>query len=696
MTCRIVSIYSPKGGVGKSFIAANLAVDLYLETKKQVLLFDFTQPFSMDAGALLNTRKLKKIENILPSVAKLQPTVLRSLITPHALGISIMALSDGRAIITEKDPTPDQIEALIGKVHQYFDYILVDSGTQFDRVAEKAFDLSDMILLPVIPDHLAIQQTRAALDLFRNRNFPTEKIQIVVNMSGMNPAVSKDLVDRLTGLKSDVAIPFDKSASSVMMEGVYPVSHPKHEITKAFDRLTLSVIRLNGNKARFHDFRGNHGAAAGKNQQMINSDFFNQLKLLIHEKLLQTVDFKQLDMKSDTSPEDRAILEQRIREKISEIIDTETTIQERTVRNELLRQVFLEALGLGPLEDLLADKEISEIMVNRFDTIYVEKNGKIETVETKFPSEMHLRNIIDRIVSPLGRKIDTSTPMVDARLKDGSRVNAIIPPLAPDGSVVTIRKFPEERLVAETLVEIGTWNRQVLEFLKTTIKAKLNVIVSGGTGTGKTTLLNILSSFIPRHERIVTIEDSAELNLPQPHVITLESRQVNIEGRGEVSIRDLVRNSLRMRPDRIIVGECRGGEALDMLQAMNTGHDGSLTTIHANSAREALSRLETLVLYAGFELPSQAIKQQIVGSIDIIVHIARFRDGSRKVVQVSEVTGMEGETITTGDIFVYKQAGEKGGKVAGAFSSTGYIPECLERFQEKGLKVPREIFWTSN
>jgi Flp pilus assembly CpaF family ATPase len=348
------------------------------------------------------------------------------------------------------------------------------------------------------------------------------------------------------------------------------------------------------------------------------------------------------------------------------------------------------------LEDILSDKSVSEIMVNTWNEIYVERKGRLTRIDKKFFSEQHLVNIITRITGPLGRKIDTSTPMVDARLKDGSRVNAIIPPLAVRGACITIRKFPEDQIGIDDLVGFGTLNKQMVEFLRSAVIAKMNILISGGTGSGKTTLLNILSSFIPEDERIITIEDSAELKLRQPHVVTLESRPENIEGKGAVSIRDLVKNSLRMRPDRIVVGECRGAESLDMLQAMNTGHDGSLTTIHSNSCREALSRLETLVMYAGFELPVKAIKEQIVGAIDLIVQISRFKDGSRKVIQVAEVGSMESDDITLGDVFVYRQSGEEDNRVVGNFTSTGYVPKCVTRFEERGLHVPREVFWTSS
>ncbi|MBI5485159.1 MAG: CpaF family protein [Deltaproteobacteria bacterium] len=420
------------------------------------------------------------------------------------------------------------------------------------------------------------------------------------------------------------------------------------------------------------------------------------LKRSVHEKLLESIDFKKLDTEVGQDSEKTDALRRTVAQKISEILDQESGLQDRHLRAQIVKEVLQEALGLGPLEDLLADGAISEIMVNSWNEIFVEKKGRLTRIDKKFFSEQHLINIISRITAPLGRKIDTSTPMVDARLKDGSRVNAIIPPLAVKGACLTIRKFPEDRIGVAELIKFGALNTQMVEFLKTAVLAKLNILISGGTGSGKTTLLNILSGFIPENERIITIEDSAELQLRQPHVVTLESRPANIEGKGEVFIRDLVKNSLRMRPDRIVIGECRGAEALDMLQAMNTGHDGSLTTIHSNSSREALSRLETLVMYAGFELPVKAIKEQIVGAIDLIVQVSRFKDGSRKVIQISEVDGMQGEVITLGDVFVYRQRGEEKERVVGEFAATGYVPQCIERFSERGLHIPREVFWTSN
>lgn len=363
-------------------------------------------------------------------------------------------------------------------------------------------------------------------------------------------------------------------------------------------------------------------------------------------------------------------------------------------REPLAQEMYNDILGYGPIQELVDSDDYSEIMVNGPNQIYVEHKGKLKLTDIKFRDEEHLMNTIDRIVSAVGRHIDEASPMVDARLPDGSRVNVIIPPLSLVGAVLTIRKFGKKPITAKQLVEWGSLSPKMLNFLEACVKGKLNIIVSGGTGSGKTTLLNVLSSYIPSDERIVTIEDSAEVQLHQDHVVTLESRPANIEGKGAITIRDLVVNALRMRPDRIIVGEVRSKETLDMLQAMNTGHDGSLTTTHANSPRDAVSRLETMVMMGGVELPSKAIRDQIASAIDLIVQQSRFRDGTRKVVSVTEVTGMEGNVVQMQDIFKYEHTGETGvdGKFIGDFVATGIIPNALEKIRENGVAVNNDWF----
>ena len=355
--------------------------------------------------------------------------------------------------------------------------------------------------------------------------------------------------------------------------------------------------------------------------------------------------------------------------------------------------VFNEAMRLGPLEDLLEDDSVSEIMVNGPSKVYVERNGRLELSDCQFTDDASVLAVIERIVAPLGRRIDESQPYVDARLSDGSRVNAIIAPLSLSGPTVTIRKFAKKALSPEDFIRFGTWTHNMAEFMRLCVLLRKNIVVAGGTGSGKTTLLNLLSGYIPASERIVTVEDAAELRLQQPHVVRLEARPANIEGKGAVTIRDLVKNCLRMRPDRIIVGECRGGEALDMLQAMNTGHDGSLTTVHANSPRDVISRLETMVLMSGMELPSRAIREQIASAVDIIIHESRLSDGSRKVVAISEVTGLEGSQIVMQDIFSFRQTGVgHNGKIAGEFGPTGAMPTFYDTLAGRGLSVDPRMF----
>ncbi|HYW33013.1 MAG TPA: CpaF family protein [Gemmatimonas sp.] len=413
----------------------------------------------------------------------------------------------------------------------------------------------------------------------------------------------------------------------------------------------------------------------------------DELKRELHRKLIDRLDLEALELVTDEKQ-----VTAQIRQAVAELLRGETTPLSQAEREDMVEQVVYEVIGLGPIEPLFRDRTVSDILVNGPRDIYVERRGKLQRVLTSFRNDAHLLAVIDRIVSRVGRRVDESSPMVDARLPDGSRVNAIIGPLAVDGPVLSIRRFGAE-LTPARLVELGAFTDEMLFLLSGCVKARLNILVSGGTGSGKTTLLNALSSFIPANERVITIEDAAELRLQQEHVVRLETRPPNAEGRGEVAMRDLVKNALRMRPDRIIIGETRGAEALDMLQAMNTGHEGSLTTVHANTPRDALSRLETMILFSGTNLPDRAMREQIASALDVIVQVSRMSDGTRRVMSITEVTGTEGDIIQLQEVYRFKRLGVTAeGQVAGQFEATGVRPRFAERLKIAGIDLPAQLF----
>lgn len=418
-------------------------------------------------------------------------------------------------------------------------------------------------------------------------------------------------------------------------------------------------------------------------QKPRQTDKESEFKKLVHKEILGEIDLN----------EDQEDLDQKIGKIIGNLLNEDESFRKSIDRKKVTDDLINELTGFGPINPLLLDETVSEVMVNGPDMVYCERNGRLELTDVKFRDNEHVLNVIDRIVSPLGRRVDETSPMVDARLPDGSRVNAIIPPLALNGPTITIRKFSKDPLTIQDLIRFGTVTEEMALFIEACVKARLNIFVSGGTGSGKTTTLNVLSSFIPHDERIVTIEDAAELQLGQDHVVSLESRPANMEGTGEITIRNLVKNSLRMRPDRIVIGEVRGAEALDMLQAMNTGHDGSLATGHSNSPRDMISRLETMVLLAGVDLPIRAIRDQISGALDVIIQQARLKDGTRRIVNITEVQGLEGDIIVLQDIFVFQQTGvDENGKVIGRMVPTGVRPKFYEQLESSGIYIPPHVF----
>jgi pilus assembly protein CpaF len=571
--------------------------------------------------------------------------------------------------------------------------IIVDVPQPFAGAVKPLVSRTSRFLLVMEPTLLGVTSARTFItDAFSNVD--RARIAAVVNHREARVAeLGRGEIERLLGVAVAAEIPHRSDrhfAKAIAVLAHYVGDIPIVE-TPANLLLSNTPIGERRSDERRDEMRRDERAieeTTAANGARSHIATINTIKGEIHAALGDEIDAVAAATMSDA---DRV---GRLREKVSSTVRRFVTSHSEEFSIEeiapLCDEIIAEALGLGPLEDLMAQPDVSEIMVNGPDRIFVERNGKLELTAKKFASAAQLRLVIERIIAPLGRRVDESSPMVDARLPDGSRVNVIIEPLALNGATMSIRRFGTRKLEIEDLVRLGAVSPQVVSLLRAAIQARLNVVVSGGTGSGKTTFLNILSGFIPSNERIVTIEDAAELQLRQEHVVRLESRPANIEGKGEIRIRDLVRNALRMRPDRIVIGECRGGEALDMLQAMNTGHDGSLTTVHANAPREALSRIETMVMMAGFDLPIRAIREQISGAVDLIVQTARLRDGTRKIMSMTEVVGMEGDVITMQEIVSFQQRGmNEDGKVIGDFRFSGVQPQCFAKFEELGIPFDR-------
>ena len=535
--------------------------------------------------------------------------------------------------------------------------------------------------------------------------FPKDMIQILVNQAVNGHPVSPDVIGKQIGKPVFHAIPRDDASCVAALNRSTPVivtakASPfgtgvtdcaRKLIQKNVLRTLEALQKPSGVNAAASASAG--GSGGGEVSDGKKRDQWTELKSRIHKSLIEEMDLKKQD---DNDPKAKIILREQVKKLVVELLskeDTKGVLNNRDDMNRIVKEILDEALGLGPLEDMLADKSISEIMVVGPKKIYYEQGGKVRKSEITFTNDRQVLNVIERIVAPIGRRIDEKTPYVDARLPDGSRVHAIIPPCSIDGCCITIRKFPEKRFDYKDLVKFGSMTEEMADFCRISVEAHRNIVVSGGTGSGKTTLINVLGGFIQSDERIITCEDSAELNFPQDHIVRLETRPPSLEGEGEIDIRCLVKQTLRMRPTRIVVGECRGGETLDMLQAMNTGHDGSMTTVHSNSPRDAISRLETLVQYAGAGLPQRAIKEMIASAVHMIVQQSRMDDKSRKVTYITEIGGMQGDVITLQDIFVYKQEGMgKDGKLIGKFMATGFIPKFIETLEKKGYKVPRGLF----
>jgi septum site-determining protein MinD len=700
--CNLIAVVGGKGGVGKSVFAANFACALMTELRTQVLLVDADSKSVGDQNVIMGLKPQKTLKELSTFTGSLNSQPLNTLLTMHSSGLAYLGAVRGPE--ESMSISPDMLGKLMEFFSRGFKFIVADVGNDLGPAQMAILQEATAIMIVTTPEVLVVTQTQRLVNELLSNTFPKDMFQLVINKAsptGLSPqAISNQLQLPFLGI-----IPQDEATTNMALQKYTPfvVSQPKAPVTLAyFDvarKLTGGVLQrlktLSKPKPAAPAATDAAGGGAGSAAAAGSSgmDPRTLTKIRVHNELIRTVDLKKLlmDTKNDENKEKE--IREKTKREITVIVDREVPDLAREERSKIIKEVLEEALGLGPLEDLLADPNVSEIMVNGYKKIFIEKSGKVQISPVNFTSNDHLRRIIERIVTPLGRQINDSTPYVDARLKDGSRVNAVIEPLAIDGPALTIRKFKKGGITAEKYIEYGSITKSMIDFLRICSENGLNIVISGGTGSGKTSLLNMLSSFIPSNERVITVEDAAELQLQQEHVVRLETRPSSMEGSNAVTIRDLIKNALRMRPDRIIVGECRDGAALDMLQAMNTGHDGSMTTTHANSPRECIARLETLCMMSGMDLPIKAIREQISGAVNLIVQISRLSDGSRKILSITEVAGMQGDVVTLAEIFRFKETGyDKNRKIQGVFQATGTIPSFIQKLSDKGVVIPREIF----
>jgi septum site-determining protein MinD len=717
MSAKTIVIFSTKGGVGKTLVASNLAACLGFYSRRKVAVIDLDLQVVGDMAKVFNTLISKSMLELSESLKVDPPTTVPG---DYLIPIENCLVDFLPAVLSLRQASHidnEKISRVLSFLEGQYDYIIIDGGKAFSESLLTVFNHANLILLVVTPDILSVYQTKWSLDVLQSLHIPLSMIKVVLNRADSIGSV--DWQEIRAAIPCDILsrIPSEGRAVGLSLNRRVPIviDNPRSKVSQAIRKLekdltekealfvehqevTLTPTEKEGLVAKEDFWQRYHLSREPFSQEGFiksGSDEIIELKKRVHLRIIEKMDLKHVEIDM-TDP----VKAQQIRDKTEKIISTAIAeesgvfVSSLEVRKRLIKEIADEALGLGPLEDLVSDQEISDIMVNNANQIYIERFGKIELSPKRFLSNEHVRQVMERIISPLGRRIDESVPMVDARLPDGSRVNAIIPPLSLTGPTLTIRKFGRERLEEEDLLRLNTLNESMRQFLRACVVSRKNMVVSGGTGSGKTTLLNVLSESIPSNERIITIEDAAELKLKQEHWVRLESRPPNIEGKGAITSRDLFRNSLRMRPDRIIIGECRGAESLDMLQAMNTGHDGSMTTIHANSTHDVLARLDSMILMSGAELPVRAIREMIASAINIIIHTARLSDGSRKIIQITEITGMIDEMhIGLKDIFIFKQAGVgPEGKVLGSFQSTGYLPSFLEDLKVRGIPITEDIF----
>ena len=719
---RVITFSGPKEGVGKTSIVLNAALAWANYQKRNVLIVPMDPSCALEHAAFLGIKNPPSISEIIKiagreSVSSLG-ALLKGKIPLSQWGVGVLPIANKRADISKI--APDLILPIFSKLSQNFD-IFIDVDSYFPMQVF-SFDISDNIFWITSPNVANINSTSQMFRELNNLHFATGKFDIVVNFFDFPGAVAPKELEKIFKQMNKEVLAFmpweDELAIYSNQNKILITEQPNSQWIK-----TLRVIlgKIDETEPVQKQWTTNisaqefsHGAdmlwrplereglqpatveAAGQ-KQIIRTDkpsFWEELKVRLHADVVTALELERIKISEDTK--DNEEVKKKVDSIINNLLQKEKDIKlTRDQRMEFIDELLDEILGLGPLEEIMRNSEVTEIMVNSPDRIFIEKAGKLILTKHKFRDNDQVMQVMKRIVAPLGKRIDESVPLVDARLKDGSRVNAIIPPLAVSGPTLTIRRFSAKPFTDEQLIKKGSITPNAVQFLRACVKLRKDIIVSGGTGTGKTTFLNMLSSYIPEDERIITVEDTAELRLQQEHWVRLESRPPNIEGKGEVNIRDLVKNCLRMRPDRIIIGEVRSSEALDMLQAMNTGHEGSLATIHANTPRDALTRLEAMCLMSGAELPIWALREMIASAVHLIVQLTRFSDGTRKITAISEITGREENQILTHDIFKYKQTGiNRDGKVEGVFQAVGEPPKFFKDFKTSGIDMPIDLFWT--
>lgn len=701
MAGHVITVIGGKGGVGKSQVTANMAFAFAADNRSTSLLLDFDARACGDQDIITGIKTKKNIKDLSEYNGSIDKRTLTPFISKHKNGVDYIGMP--------KDPMmSEQINAdALGKALKVFPNLykitMIDGGSELTELTLKALEYSTMILFVVTPDLLAINQTRRMYQELITMLFPKDMIQIVLNQfEPKNNLINQAFVEKQLEKKILNKIYRDDNAcrSSLTKEQpVFVLSKTTPFSKSVVDTISLikrkNILEILERQKKPDKLNLKKTGAEGSNGEATSgglSSGWIDLKSRIHKALVEEIDMKKHDSEDEAA---KKILRKKTQETVVRLLgkeDTKSILASHSDKNQIVKEILDEALGLGPLEDLLADKSISEIMVVGPTKIFYEQSGKNKKSDVIFTNNRQVLNVIERIVSKVGRRIDEKTPYVDARLEDGSRVHAIINPCALDGGIITIRKFPEERLTYKELVGFGSMSQNMADFLRISVQSHRNIVISGGTGSGKTTLINVLGGFIPANERIITCEDSAELNFPQEHIVRLETKPPSLEGEGGVDIRCLVKQTLRMKPDRIVVGECRGGEALDMLQAMNTGHDGSMTTVHSNTPRDSMSRLETLVQYAGTGISPKAIKEMIASAVHMVVQQSRLEDGSRKVTHVTEVGGLSADVIILSNIFEFKQEGIEKGKIRGKHIATGNIPKFIEIIERKGSKIPRGLF----